>query len=52
MLENIRGLSSWHCKDHIMIYRLWRRRIVKQDEFDGDPKFTTTIRIGGKLTSY
>jgi len=23
---------------------------VKQDESDGDPKFTTTIGLGGKLT--
>jgi hypothetical protein len=32
-----------------MIYKLWRWRIVKQDESDGDPKFTTIIGLGGKL---
>ncbi len=25
---------------------------MKQDESDGDPKFTTTIELGGKSTSY
>ncbi len=40
MLENIKGLSSWRRKDYKVIYKLWRR-IVKQDELDGDPKVTT-----------
>jgi hypothetical protein len=34
------------------MYKLSRWRIVKQDESDGDPEFTMTIRLGGKLTSY
>jgi len=25
---------------------------MKQDESDGDPKFTTTIGLGGKSTGY
>ncbi len=52
MLESIKGLSNWCCKDYITIYRLWRWRIVKQDESNGDPKFTLTIGLGGKSTSY
>jgi hypothetical protein len=52
MLENIRGLSDWCRKDYIMIYRLWRWRIVKQNELDGDSKFTMTIGLGGKLSSH
>ncbi len=52
MLESIRGLSDWCHMDCRAIYKLWRRRIVKQDESDGDPKFTTTIGLGGKLTNY
>jgi hypothetical protein len=35
-----------------MIYRFWKQKIVKQDESDGDPEFTTTIRLGSKSTSY
>ncbi len=35
-----------------MIYKLWRQRIVKQDESDGDPKFIMTIKVRCKLTSY
>jgi hypothetical protein len=49
---SFRGLSGWRCKDYRMIYKFWRRRIVKQDELDGDPKFTTIIGFGGKLSSY
>ncbi len=45
MLENIRGLSNWCHKDYKVIYKLWRRRIVKQYELDGDSKFTTTIDL-------
>jgi len=52
MLESIRSLCGWHHKDYIMIYRFWRRKIVKQDELDGDPEFTTTIEIISKLASY
>jgi hypothetical protein len=35
-----------------MIYRFWRKRIVKQDESDGDLEFTTAIGFGGKLLNY
>jgi len=35
-----------------MIYKLYRRRNMKQDESNGDPKFIITIRFGGKLFSY
>jgi hypothetical protein len=52
MLESIRGLNSWRCKDYIAIYWLWTWKIVKQDESDGDLKFTTTIGLGGKSASY
>jgi hypothetical protein len=52
MLESIRSLHGWHHKDYIVIYRFWRRKIVKQDELDGDPEFTATIEIRGKLASY
>ncbi len=52
MLESIRGLSGWHHKDYSAIYRLWRWRIMKQDELEGDPEFTTTIGFGGKLVNY
>jgi hypothetical protein len=52
MLESIRGLRGWHHKDCRVIYRLWRQRIVKQDELDRDPKFTMTIGLGCKLASY
>ncbi len=52
MLESIKGLSRWHHKDCIAIYRLWRQRIVKQDESDSDPEFITTIGLGWKLASY
>jgi hypothetical protein len=52
MLEGIRGLRGWLHRDCKTIYRLWKWRIVKQDELDGDPKFITTIRLGGKLTNY
>jgi hypothetical protein len=53
MLGNIRGLSSWCCKDYVeQSTNSEKQRIVKQDESDGDPEFTVTIRLGGKLTSY
>jgi len=52
MLESIRDLSNWCHKDYRTIYRLWRRRIVKQDELDYDLKFTTIIGFGGKSLSY
>jgi hypothetical protein len=52
MLESIWGLSSWRYKDCRVIYKLWRQRIVKQDESNGDPKFIATIELGGKLASY
>jgi hypothetical protein len=50
MLESIRGLSGWCCKDCKIIYRLWKQRIV-QDESDGDPKFTSIIELGSTLLS-
>jgi hypothetical protein len=52
MLESIKGLNSWHCKDCKAIYKLWIRRIVKQYESNGDPEFIMTIRLGDKSTSY
>ncbi len=52
MLESIKGLWGWHKKDCKAIYILWRRRIMKQNELDGDPKFIVTIGLGGKLASY
>jgi hypothetical protein len=52
MLQNFRGLRRWCCKDCRATYRLWKWRIVKQNESDGVPKFTTTIELGGKSTSY
>jgi hypothetical protein len=35
-----------------VIYKLGEQRIMKQDELDGDPKFTTTIGFGGELSSH
>jgi hypothetical protein len=52
MLENIRGLSSWHCKDYKTIYTFRRKRIVKQDESYGDLEFIAIIGFGGKLSRY
>jgi hypothetical protein len=52
MLERIRGLRGWRCKDCKVIYRLWRWKIVKQDESNGDVEFIMTIGLGGKSTSY
>jgi hypothetical protein len=52
MLESIRGLCGWHRKDCKMIYRLWKGRIVKQDESNGDLEFTMTIGLGGNLASF
>jgi hypothetical protein len=52
MLQSIRGLHSSCCKDCKVIYKLWRWKIVKQNELDGDLEFTTTIGLGGKLANY
>jgi hypothetical protein len=52
MLESIKGLSGWRCKDYKMTYKIWRQRIVKQDESNGDSKLITIIGLGGKLASY
>jgi hypothetical protein len=52
MLENIKGLCSWCHKDCKTIYKIWKQKIVKQDESNGDLEFIVTIGIGGKLTSY
>jgi len=35
-----------------MSYRLWRRRIVKQDELNGNLEFITTIGLKGKSLGY
>jgi hypothetical protein len=35
-----------------MIYKLWRKRIVKLDESNNDLKFILTIGLGGKSTIY
>jgi hypothetical protein len=52
MLKNIKGINDWHHKDCKIIYRLWRWRIMKKDESDGDSEFTMTIGLGGKSPSY
>jgi hypothetical protein len=52
MLKNIEGLSDWHYKDCINIYKLRRQIILKQDESNGEPKSTVTIKLGGKSTSF
>jgi len=52
MLENIRVLSSWHHKYYKVIQTLWKRRVVKQDESNGDPEFIVTIGLEGKLIIY
>jgi hypothetical protein len=52
MFKSIRGLSGWWCKDCSAIYIFWRKRIMKQDDLGGDPKFTTIIGFGGKSSSY
>jgi hypothetical protein len=52
MLESIKGLSGWCCKDYKMTYEIWRQGIVKQNESNGDLKFITIIGLGGKLASY
>jgi hypothetical protein len=52
MLKSIKGLNNWCRKDCKEIYRLWRWRIVKKDELDGDLEFTTIIGLRGKLASY
>jgi hypothetical protein len=35
-----------------MIYKFWKRKIVKQDESDGDLEFISIIELGGKSASY
>jgi hypothetical protein len=45
MLESIRGLCSWCHEDYIIIYKLLKRRIVKQDESDGDSEFTIKLDL-------
>jgi hypothetical protein len=45
MLESIRGMHDWCHKDCKVIYRLWRQRIMKQDESNGDLEFIVTIRL-------
>ncbi len=52
MLESIRGLCDLRRKDYKVIYKLWRWRIVKQNELDGDVEFTTIIGLIGKLANY
>jgi hypothetical protein len=52
MLESVKGLHGSHCKDYRAIYGFWRWKFVKQDESNGDLKFITTIKLGGKLASY
>jgi hypothetical protein len=48
MLENTWGLNGWHLKDYITIWKLLRKRIVEQDESNGDLEFITTIGFGTK----
>jgi hypothetical protein len=48
MLESTWGLNGWHLKDYIMIYKLLKRKIVEQDESNGDSEFITTIGFGNK----
>jgi hypothetical protein len=52
MLESIKSLNGWHHKDYKVIYRLWKQIIMKQNELNGEPKFTMTIRLGGKLLNH
>jgi hypothetical protein len=52
MLENIKGLNGWRCKDCEAIYKFWKQRIVKQNELNGDLKFTMIIGLGGKWLSH
>jgi hypothetical protein len=52
MLKNIKGLSGLRHKDSRAIYRLWRQRIVKHDESNGDSKFIAKIELGGKSANY
>ncbi len=52
MLENIKGISDWCPKDYKTIYKLWRQRIMKQEESNGDLEFTVTIRLGSKSSSH
>jgi hypothetical protein len=42
MLENIKGSHNRCLKDYKTIYTFQKQGIVKQDESDGDSKFTTT----------
>ncbi len=48
VLKSIRSLSGWNRKDCKVIYKLWRKRIMKQNESDGDLEFIATIRFGSK----
>jgi len=45
MLESIRVLNGWHCKYYKVIQTLWKRRVVKQDESNGDLEFIMTIGL-------
>ncbi len=51
-VRKYKRLKQWRHKDYRAIYRLWRWKLVKQNELDGDSKFTTTIGLGGKSVSY
>jgi hypothetical protein len=52
MLGSIISLNGWCCQDCKKIYRLWKWRIVKQDELGGDLEFTMIIGFGGKSSSH
>jgi hypothetical protein len=51
MLKNIKNLINWCRKDCRTIYKLWKR-IVKQDQSNGDSEFIGTIGFGGKSSSF
>jgi hypothetical protein len=52
MLESTKGLNSWHHKDCKTIYKLYKQRIMKQNESNGNLESTTIIGLGGKLLSH
>jgi len=52
MLKSVRGQSGWHHKDYRVIYKLWSQKTMKQDESNGDPKFTTKIKLEDKLLNH
>ncbi len=52
MFESIKGLSGGCCNNCKTILKIWKWRIVKQDESDGNLESTTTIRLGGRLSSH